>query len=80
VTNSSTQAPLSGVTSLAATHDHACAIQSGGAASEGPVYCWGYNYDGELGIGTADNSTNVAVKVGALKGSPDVFMGVAAAT
>ena len=66
VTNSSTQAPLSGVTSLAATHDHACAVQSGGASSGGPVYCWGYNYDGELGTGTFDNTTTVAIKVGTI--------------
>jgi alpha-tubulin suppressor-like RCC1 family protein len=58
--------PLSGMTTLAATHDHTCATQSSTATSPGPVYCWGYNSDGQLGTGNTQ-STAVAVKVGTLQ-------------
>jgi alpha-tubulin suppressor-like RCC1 family protein len=37
----------SGVTAVAASPRHACAVTSGGAVS-----CWGYNYYGQLGDGT----------------------------
>jgi alpha-tubulin suppressor-like RCC1 family protein len=49
---------LSGVTGLAAGDSHACAIVAGGA-----VYCWGGNYNGQLGNGAIKpSSTPVTVK------------------
>lgn len=36
---------------------HACAVEAGGSA-----YCWGYNYDGQLGNG-AKTDTNAPVRV-----------------
>ena len=61
VTNASTLSPLTNVTTLALTNDHACAIQSGGS-----LYCWGDNLWGQLGNGVAD-STTVAVRAGTVQ-------------
>lgn len=45
---------------LALGHLHTCALISGGAA-----YCWGYNVQGQLGVGdTAQRTTPVAVAGG----------------
>ncbi len=41
----------SGVVAIAAGKFHNCAIKTGGA-----VWCWGYNYDGELGNNAMTNS------------------------
>jgi alpha-tubulin suppressor-like RCC1 family protein len=43
---------LTGVQQISAGKDHACALTVGGA-----VYCWGYNYRGQLG----DNSTTMSI-------------------
>ena len=62
-----TDGALSGKTvkALSAGDVHTCALTTDGA-----VYCWGYNYDGELGDGTNTASNEpVAVKTdGALSG------------
>lgn len=48
---------LTGVASLSAGSDHACALLTGGA-----IKCWGYNASGELGDGTIiDSGTPVLV-------------------
>lgn len=44
--------------SISAGSGHTCAV-----AAEGIGYCWGDNQDGELGIGTLDNSVTRAVPV-----------------
>jgi alpha-tubulin suppressor-like RCC1 family protein len=47
----------SGIMQLATGGDHSCALRSGG-----DVWCWGRNYDGELGDGSQEQrSTPVAV-------------------
>ncbi len=38
------------VTALAAGESHACAL-----VSSGRVICWGYNGNGELGVGSSQN-------------------------
>ncbi len=40
--------PLRNIRQLALGRDHSCAL----AGSEGTVYCWGANYNGQLGDGT----------------------------
>ena len=39
-------------------YSHACAL-----IDNGTVKCWGDNYNGQLGIGTSDNSTNIPTLV-----------------
>ncbi len=39
--------------------DHSCAVTTNGVA-----YCWGYNFAGQLGIGTMGDAVTVPVKVG----------------
>jgi hypothetical protein len=51
-------AQLTGATQISVSYDHACAILNGGA-SGGSLYCWGYNYYGELGIHSSGSSTPV---------------------
>ena len=54
---------LPGIATIAAGGDHTCAVTTTGA-----VYCWGYNFHGEIG----DNSTtqsNVPVQVVGLGGT-----------
>jgi alpha-tubulin suppressor-like RCC1 family protein len=42
--------PISGVTDLAVGASYACVLKA-----DGTVWCWGYNYYGELGTGAAAN-------------------------
>jgi Regulator of chromosome condensation (RCC1) repeat len=44
---------LSKVTEVVDGRYHSCALTSSGA-----IYCWGYNFDGELGNGTTTNSSS----------------------
>lgn len=44
---------LSGVSAIAAGFGHTAALKS-----DGTVWTWGYNYDGQLGDGTSGNGTN----------------------
>jgi alpha-tubulin suppressor-like RCC1 family protein len=54
----------SGVTAVAAGWEHTCALKGG------KVYCWGYNYYGQLGDGTNTNrNTPVLVADGAMGNS-----------
>lgn len=42
----------SGYSDLAVGSDHTCAIQGGSTSARyGPLYCWGRNYAGQLGLG-----------------------------
>ena len=53
---SSTQA-LTGVTQLSSGGSHSCALfQDNSGESSGKVYCWGYNFYGQLGNGSTANS------------------------
>jgi len=47
----------SGVTAVAAGGNHTCALKGR------QVYCWGYNYYGQLGDGTMTTSSNTPVLV-----------------
>ncbi|HWJ24275.1 MAG TPA: hypothetical protein VNS52_18095 [Gemmatimonadaceae bacterium] len=40
-------------TQIVGGYDHSC-----GLAKDGKTYCWGYNGEGELGIGTADDNVH----------------------
>jgi alpha-tubulin suppressor-like RCC1 family protein len=44
--------PTAGWTSVATGYYHSCATRN-----DGSLWCWGYNHDGELGIGTTTNVT-----------------------
>lgn len=54
-TNSITN--LTGVQDLALTNNHGCALKT-----DGSVWCWGNNYDGQLGNGT-NTASSYAVQV-----------------
>ncbi len=50
VTESDGSTPFSGAISLAVAEDHVCATTTGTLGSSGyQVYCWGYNYYGQIG-------------------------------
>jgi alpha-tubulin suppressor-like RCC1 family protein len=55
--------PASGVTDVSCSFDHACAMQSGA------VWCWGNNFEGQLGGGTTGGNSNVPVPVTGLPSS-----------
>jgi alpha-tubulin suppressor-like RCC1 family protein len=57
---------------VSAGADHACAIDSAGR-----LWCWGYNFDGDVGNGTSGSGTNVLapVQVGASSGWTAVAVG-----
>jgi alpha-tubulin suppressor-like RCC1 family protein len=61
---------LSGVTALAISGDHGCAIIAAGA-----VRCWGFNPSGEVGDGTSGNIRNAPVTVTGLTGATDLGLG-----
>ncbi len=50
--------PVGVVKSITAGSDHTCAI-----ASDDKVYCWGYNYYGQLGNGNTGTNRNIPVAV-----------------
>jgi len=45
-------AQLTGVTQISVAYDHACALKS-----DGTLWCWGYNYYGQIGQGTSGSGT-----------------------
>jgi hypothetical protein len=47
--------PLVGVTQAAVGSGLACAMVAGGSGSASTVWCWGFNSDGELGVGDTNN-------------------------
>ncbi len=47
-------------TAIALGRDHTCAIEA-----DGGVKCWGWNYNGQLGIGNTDYQTSPVVVPGA---------------
>jgi alpha-tubulin suppressor-like RCC1 family protein len=69
VRNADDSGPLTGVTSIAAGSSHACAV------ADGISYCWGGNFQGQLGSGQTGFSEPVPVQVRNADGSghlPDV--------
>lgn len=69
---SATNLDTHGYTSVSAGAIHSCATTSDGAA-----YCWGANYDGELGTGNY-NDYDTAVKVSGTGVAPLIFTKVSA--
>ena len=71
--NASSGTPLTGVTAISAGSDHACVVAGGG------VYCWGSDYDGQLGDGGSSSSANPVqvkgVSTGFLSGATQVSAG-----
>lgn len=63
---------LSNVASLAAGDNHTCARKS-----DGTVFCWGYNYYGQVGNGQNRNSVSTPTQVGGLNDALQVEGGAA---
>jgi alpha-tubulin suppressor-like RCC1 family protein len=53
---------LAGVSSVAAGHDHTCAI-----TGDGRLHCWGDNRDGAVGDGTSDQAIRAPYHVRELR-------------
>lgn len=60
--------PLTGVSAMSAGYAHSCAI------ANGRLYCWGYNFYGQLGNGSENNSQVAALVVGIDPPSDQVSM------
>ena len=54
-------APLTGASSITASRSNSCAVVSGS------VYCWGYDFYGQNGQGTAQSAANYLVTPGPVK-------------
>ncbi|MGI9598063.1 MAG: RCC1 domain-containing protein, partial [Acidimicrobiales bacterium] len=69
--------PLPDAKQIEAGSNHTCALLT----NNGRVNCWGYNFDGQLGDGTTQTNTAVAVKavggVGQLTGAKELAAGTA---
>ncbi len=61
--------PLAGFSAVTAGYHHTCAI-----AASGGVKCWGYNGNGQLGIGSYDNQNRPADVAGAASGARRVTL------
>jgi alpha-tubulin suppressor-like RCC1 family protein len=59
ITGTADGGTFSGVATMSLSYYNACALVTGGAdaAAGGQVWCWGYNYYGDVGTGSASSTT-----------------------
>ena len=69
-TPTNVQGLSSGVVAIAAGYYHSCAL-----LNTGSVQCWGYNYYGQLGNGTTDDSLTPVTVIGLPGGVASIFTG-----
>lgn len=73
VTSAVDPTPLTGVKSISSGIEHTCAL-----TELGKVYCWGYNYDGQLGNGESGDLANSSFPVSVLnltEGASSISLG-----
>lgn len=61
---------MDGVAQVAAGSSHSLAVKT-----DGSLWAWGYNYDGQLGNGTSGSGTNVSTPVKIMDGVSKIYAG-----